>query len=632
MPSAAPSKTVLKSRTSIEHGEGRPNRPWVGGLRMIVVLMFWLASPAFASPAPATVNDPQALFDARCSHCHEGNVPRAPHFITFQLIGSDAIHASLTEGTMREHVKDLSEAQRRALADHLGGAVKAAAPAKLCATPMPPRTAAKPRLEGWGLNLENTRFVPAEIAKLSAADVPKLAVKWAFAYPGATRARSQPSVHGGLAYVGSQDGTVYALDIASGCAHWTFKADTEVRSSVSPDASGQRLFFGDIRGYLYAVRAQDGALLWRTLVHDHPDVTLTGSPRYHEGRIYAPLSSKEWASAADPAYSCCTFRGGVVALDAEDGRILWTGYSIPEAPAQVGENSSGLPRFAPAGAPIWNSPTLDAKRQRLYSGTGESYTSPAVATSDAVLAFDLQTGALAWWRQSLAGDAWNMACFIGGGENCPEENGPDLDIGAPPMLVRLDGGREILVAGQKSGQVFALDPDDGGKLLWEVRLGRGGFAGGVHWGMAAGEGRIYAPIADTEFTGEEQGEPKPGLFALDPATGETLWHTPAPDVCAPQDRPACDPGFSAAVTAIPGVVFAGAFDGHLRAYAAADGRILWDFNTNRPFPTVSGAQAHGGAIESDGPVIAEGHVLVNSGYLFGDRMPGNLLLAFAPAK
>ena len=604
----------------------------MSGLSLIAALFFWLASPAFASPAPpAADDDPQALFDARCSHCHLGNVPRAPHLITFQLIGSDAIYASITEGTMREHAKGLGEGQRRALADHLGGAAPATVPVKMCAAPMPPRTAGKPRLEGWGLNLENTRFIPAAIADLTAAEVPNLAVKWVFAYPGASRARSQPSIHDGVAYVGSQSGAVYALDLASGCAYWTFKADAEVRSSVSPDESGQRLFFGDIRGHLYAVRAQDGALIWRTLVHDHPDVTLTGSPRYHEGRIYAPLSSKEWASAADPAYSCCTFRGGVVAVNAEDGRILWTAHSIPEAPKPVGKNSSGLTRFAPAGAPIWNSPTLDAKRQRLYSGTGESYTSPAVSTSDAVLAFDLQTGALAWWHQSLAGDAWNMACFIGGGENCPEENGPDLDIGAPPMLMRLQDGREILVAGQKSGHVFALDPDDNGKLLWKVRLGRGGFAGGVHWGMAAGEGRIYAPIADTEFTGEEQGEPKPGLFALDPATGKVLWHTPAPDVCSAEDRPACDPGLSAPPTAIPGVVFAGAFDGHLRAYAASDGRLLWEFNTNRPFQTVSGEQGQGGSIEADGPVIAEGHVLVNSGYLFGDRMPGNLLFAFAPS-
>ena len=584
-------------------------------------------SQAFGAAAPAT---PSQLYEARCSHCHQGDVPRAPHLVTFQIMGAAPIYAALTEGTMREHVQDLSDAERRALANHLGGATRTAVPVKRCGPTVAQAPPSPPSLKGWGLNMENTRFVPAAVAGLDAAEVPRLAVKWVFAYPGASRARSQPSVWGSVVYVGSQDGTVYALDLDSGCAHWTFKADVEVRSAITADESGKRLFFGDIRGTLYAVDSADGGFIWRTQVDKHADVTLTGSPRYHQGRVYAPLSSKEWASAADPGYPCCTFRGGVTAVDAADGRILWTARSIAEEPVPVGRNATGLQRFAPAGAPIWNSPTLDPRRGWLYVGTGESYTSPAADTSDAVLAFDLESGRLAWSHQALAGDAWNMACFIGGGENCPEENGPDLDIGAPPMLVRLDDGKEILVAGQKSGHVFALDPDAGGKRLWTTRIGRGGFAGGVHWGMAAGEGRIYAPNADTVFTGLEQGEAKPGLFALDPANGEVLWYARAPDACAAEDRPACDPGFSAAVTAMPGVVFAGAFDGHLRAYRAADGKLLWDFDTNRPFTTVSGEQGHGGSIEADGPVVAEGHVLVNSGYLFGDRMAGNLLFAFAP--
>ena len=584
------------------------------------------------APEAAEPTTPAQLFEARCSHCHQGNVPRAPHLVTFQIMGAEPIYASITEGTMREHVEGLSDAERRALADHLGGATPGAVPVKRCGDSSSPVSPSPPSLAGWGFNLENTRFVPAAIAGLGAEDVPRLAVKWVFAYPGASRARSQPSVQGGVVYVGSQDGTVYALDLESGCAHWTFKADVEVRSAITADETGKRLFFGDIRGALYAVDSADGAFIWRTQVDQHPDVTLTGSPRYHQGRVYAPLSSKEWASAADPGYPCCTFRGGVTAVDAKDGRVLWTGHSIAEEPAPVGRNSTGAQRFAPAGAPIWNSPTLDPQRGLLYAGTGESYTSPAVDTSDAVLAFDLESGRLAWSHQALARDAWNMACFIGGGENCPEENGPDLDIGASPMLVRLHDGKEILVAGQKSGHVFALDPDAGGKRLWTTRIGRGGFAGGVHWGMAAGDGRIYAPNADTVFTGLEQGEAKPGLFALDPANGEILWYAPAPDGCADEDRPACDPGFSAAVTAMPGVVFAGAFDGHLRAFRSADGKLLWDFDTNRSFVTVSGEEGHGGSIDADGPVVAEGHVLVNSGYLFGDRMAGNLLFAFAPEQ
>ena len=598
-----------------------------GGAWGLVLLL--LVAPLQSFAAASVAADPQQLFNDNCDSCHQGTVPRAPHLVTFQLFGSEAIYAAMTEGTMREQAKHLSPAEQRALADFLGGSAGEPAPVRMCAPPVRHQAGSAPQFQGWGLTRTGTRFISESVAGLTAADVPRLRLKWAFAYPGATRARSQPNVAAGSVYVGSQDGTVYALDLETGCAFWTYRADVEVRSAPSLDDAGESVYFGDIRGNVYAIRAAGGELLWRTLVHDHPDVTLTGSPRLHAGRLYVPLSSKEWASAADPAYPCCSFRGGVVALDAGSGEILWTAHTITEPLQEAGTNAVGAQRYAPAGAPVWNSPTIDVKRNRLYVGTGEAYTSPAAATSDAVLAFDLDTGEMLWSHQSLAGDAWNMACFIGGGPNCPEEDGPDLDIGAPPMLVTLPNGKDIIVVGQKSGHVFALDPDEKGRLLWKHRIGRGGFAGGVHWGMAAGENRVYAPNADTIFTDRAKGERKPGLFALQPDTGETLWYTPAPDVCAAAQRPACDPGFSAAVTAIPGVVFAGAFDGHLRAYSADNGKLLWDYDTNRSFDTVSGEVAKGGSIESDGPVVVGGHVLVNSGYLFGDRMPGNVLLAFA---
>jgi polyvinyl alcohol dehydrogenase (cytochrome) len=233
-----------------------------------------------------------------------------------------------------------------------------------------------------------------------------------------------------------------------------------------------------------------------------------------------------------------------------------------------------------------------------------------------------------WWHQSLANDAWNMACFIGGGPNCPSENGPDLDIGAPPILYRLPDGDDVLLVGQKSAHVFALDPDDG-QLRWKVKYGRGGYAGGVHWGMAATSTLLYAPNADTTFLPTERGEPKPGLFALSPRDGSIVWFAPAPDVCAADLKPACDRGFSPPPTAIPGVVFQPSFDGWLRAYAEKNGEPLWLFDTVREFTTVSGETARGGSIESAGAIVADGSVLVNSGYLFGGRMPGNVLLAFA---
>ncbi len=569
--------------------------------------------------------DPQALFDSRCATCHDGSVPKAPHLIKFLYIGRDAIAQTLTDGLMKTHVQDLSAQQIAVLADHLGGAVTESAPVLGCDNSVLP--AAAPVFAGWSLTEQGTRFIPQAVAQLPVQDVSKLELDWVFAYPGATRARSQPVPFGNSILVGSQAGVVYALDLETGCAHWEFRADVEVRSAIEVNAQGTRAYFGDIKGQVYAIDPRTGTEIWRVLAHQHPDTTITGSPRLYQDTLYVPLSSSEWGSAADPGYACCTFRGGVVALDVVTGKERWTAYAIAEEPSPTGKtNEAGVALFHPAGAPIWNSPTIDSKRKLLYVGTGEAYTSPAADTSDSVLAFDLETGERVWAYQSISGDAWNMACFIGGGANCPEEDGPDLDIGAPPVLMNVDG-KDVLVAGQKSGDVFALDPASG-KLLWRNKIGRGGFAGGVHWGLAADSQRIYAPNADTVFTGRFTGPRKPGLFALNPSDGEILWFAKAPEVCAQEHKPACDPGFSAAVTAIPGVVFAGAFDGHLRAYSAERGELLWDFNTHGEFKSVSGEMAQGGSIESDGPVVYRGRVLVNSGYLFGDRMAGNALLVF----
>ena len=594
------------------------------------------SSPADADDVPLIDVVSRAPFDAtvefesRCAQCHNGGVPHAPHIVTFQMLGGDAIFEALTAGSMAIHAQGLSDAQKRALADQYGGSSADDEPVAMCPPGQNRPSVERLVMDGWGVDAANRRFFAAEVAQLDAADVPRLELAWAFSYPGATRARSQPLVVGDTLIVGGQDGRVFALDAASGCARWTFQADAEVRSSVTIDGTSAdaAVYAGDIQGNLYRIALVSGRLQWRTRVHDHPDATITGSPRYHDGRVFVPVSSSEWASAADPGYACCTFQGAVVAFDAIEGRKLWSASSIEQTPQPTGEKTpAGSDRFHPAGAPIWNSPTIDAQRNRLYVGTGEAYTSPAAPSSDAVLAFDLDSGRRLWTYQSISGDAWNMACFIGGGANCPVEDGPDLDIGASPVLETLADGTQRLLVGQKSGDVFALDPDDGA-LVWRTKIGRGGFAGGVHWGMATDGERLYAPNADTTFTGRFTGTPKPGLFALDPATGSEVWFTPAPDVCAADERPACDPGLSAAVSAIPGIVFAGAFDGHLRAYDSADGRILWDFDTNRAFETVSGVVARGGSIESDGPVIVGGWVYVNSGYLFGDRMPGNVLLAF----
>jgi polyvinyl alcohol dehydrogenase (cytochrome) len=546
---------------------------------------------------------------------------------------------------MQQQGASLTDAEKRSLAEYLGGHAL---------EPSRPTDAARchgkraefdlndvPAVSGWGMSVNNARFVPDEVSKMSAKDVGALKLKWAFGFAGATRARSQPAVAGGAVYVGSQDGTVYALDFETGCVRWTFAATGEVRTApiVENWKAGDRharplVFVGDSTATIYALDARHGTLIWSSKADPHPRAVITATPQLFENRLYVSVSSTEWAAAADPDYACCTFRGGIAVLDVRDGKVIWRAYSIAEAPRMLSAATShNSARWGPAGAPTWNTPTIDPKRRRVYVGSGESYTSPVAPTSDSVLAFDLDSGKLLWHYQGVSGDAWNMACYVGGGPNCPKENGPDLDIGASPILATIDGRRDVILVGQKSAEVFALDPDDNGKLLWKRRVGRGGAAAGVHWGMTFANGMLFVPNSDFKATPQDEvGPARPGLTALEPLTGKVAWFTPAINVCPQERGRECDPGLSAAATSISGVIFAGALDGHLRAYDAADGHVIWDYDTVRSFETVNGVPARGGTLEAAGPIVINGVVLVNSGYMYGRRMAGNVLLAFAPPR
>ncbi len=592
---------------------------------------------AVAPAAPAVADAGRRTYETLCAGCHEGQVPRAPHRLFLSRLHAGTVVAALADGgLMAAQGAALSATQRREVANFLTGRnpllEAAAAEAPSCA---PAARSADPQMPavatGWGR--DNSRFIPADVAGLAARDIPRLRLRWAFAHPNATRARGQPTIAWGAVYAGSQDGRVRAFDLGSGCVRWSFRASAEVRTGLvvgeAADAGRDAsLFFGDLIGNVYALDAHDGTLRWRVHVDDHPHVTLTGTPTLHGGVLYVPVSSLELLSAADAKYECCTFRGAVVALDARTGRLRWRAHPI-DAPTFVRTTRAGTRAFAPSGVPIWNSPTVDAARGLLYVGTGESYTEPAADSSDSVVAFDLRDGARRWVFQALAGDAFNHGCFGADKANCPQSPGPDYDFGASVIHLRLAAGVERLYAGQKSGWVFALDPSDRGRLVWKSRVGRGGIMGGVHFGMASDGQRLYVPIHDAghELDLVQHDRPaRPGLFALDLATGRELWAAPTADACAGRDG--CNPGISAAVTALPGAVFAGHSDGVLRAYDSATGVVTWQYDTTRPVRTVSGETAHGGSMGSGGVAVRDGWVVVNSGYT-APAMPGNLLLVFA---
>jgi polyvinyl alcohol dehydrogenase (cytochrome) len=583
-----------------------------------------------------------AIYKQHCQMCHEGQIPKAPHKMFLQMLSGPTIVTALNEGLMQGQAAALTQDQRKEVAEYLSAAPLSAArdpkPAPSCKANAARFDLSKPPLKaGWGY--DNSRFVPAASAGLDAAGASKLRLKWAFAYPNALRARSQPHIAYGAIFVGSQDGTVYALDLKSGCVRWRFKASAEVRTAVVPYeaevAQGARVqtprvYFGDVLANLYSVEALTGKLRWRQKLDDHANATMTGTPTYRDGVLYAPVSSLEVTSAADPKYACCTFRGSVVALDAWSGERRWKSYTITEEPRPAATAANGTRVIAPSGAPVWNSPMVDVKRGVLYVGTGENYSSPADDRSDALLAFRLTDGKLLWSNQRFTGDAWNVGCMMKDNPNCPKENGPDVDFGAGTILITLPDGRDLLLAGQKNGFVFALDPDHAGALVWSARPGRGGTQGGVHFGMAAGEGRVYVPVSDMRDAHDGRpvvGPTQAGLHALDPATGKILWSTLADDRCG--DRKFCDAGISAAATAIPGVVFAGHMDGRFRAYDSTHGKVLFEFNADRAIATVSGARAHGGSFGGGGPAVRDGYVVVNSGYGLYFHMPGNVLLVFS---
>jgi polyvinyl alcohol dehydrogenase (cytochrome) len=477
-----------------------------------------------------------------------------------------------------------------------------------------------PSWNGWGVDATNARFQPDAAARIPADRISQLKLKWAFGFPNVKSVIGQPSIVAGRVFLGVDTGTVYSLDAVSGCAYWSFDAGAGVRSAITiaPLAPNRfAAFFGDIKGNAFAVDTVTGTLVWKVHLDDHASARVTRAPKVFEGRVYVPVASGEEGAGVNPNYACCTFRGSVVALDGATGRQIWKTYTIADAAKPSGKNSNGVQRWAPAGGGVWNSPTIDPKRRALYIGTGDAYTEPAPSTTDAIMALDLDSGKILWTVQDTGNDAWLVGC--NGAkvpENCPKNLGPDHDFGASPILATLADGRTILVAGQKSGNVWAHDPDKKGAVIWSAGLVNNTteFGGKIVWGGAADAQNAYFGLG----TG--------GIAAVQIRDGERKWFTalqPAPALAA-------HPGQEGPLTAIPGIVFSGAWDGVLRALSSSTGKVVWEYNTAQEYKTVNGVPAKGGSMGAAGPTVAGGMLFVPSGYVgVRNGMPGNVLLAFA---
>lgn len=573
-----------------------------------------------------------SLFQTRCASCHLNPASdlATPGTVLRQMT-PEKIYATLTSGSMEDQSQGITDPQKRRIAEFLSGRPMGSSVAGN-STRMPNKCAANPAMtdpaagaswNGWGNDNGNTRFQPAAAARLTANDVPRLKLKWAFGFPTGETTSSQPTVMSGRVFVGSDNGYIYSLDAATGCVYWSFEGGSIVRGSLTVGAvTGQgtaryAVFYGDGHANIFAVNAQNGRLLWKTKVDNHIVARITAGTRYYNGKLYVPVSSSEEFNSGTPDYPCCTSRGSLVELDASTGKIVWKTWVVPGEMKAYKIQSNGVVLYGPGGGGVWSSPTVDPVRGVVYISTGDATTFPSPNTTDGVIAVDIATGKVVWSYQADEKDVYMGGCNgAARSEACPNPMGPDLDIGNSPILKTLPGGKRALIVGTKQGHVIALDPDNKGAMLYRVlsttgqavAMG-GGRGGNIVWGGAADDQNVYYGAGGGV-----------GLVALRLASGEKVWAF----------TPAQGGTLGAAPTAIPGVVFEGASNGKLYAVATASGKSIWEFDTTAPVTTVNKVPAHGGAISVSGAVVAGGMVFVSSGYAITSAPSGgNVLLVFS---
>ncbi|HXC59681.1 MAG TPA: PQQ-binding-like beta-propeller repeat protein, partial [Steroidobacteraceae bacterium] len=578
----------------------------VSGLLAMVGLAFTV--PCLAAQLP----EEEQIFTTQCALCHQDKAAaagtpneRAPTRAQLQQFAPEAVITALTTGKMQPQGAALTETQRRTVAEFatgkkVGAAITAVA--NRCAIDTPMRDPASvPGWNGHGNGPAATRFQDAKAGGITAADLPRLKLKWAFGYANVGAARAQPTLAGGRLFVASENAEVHALNPKTGCTYWTFKAQAGVRTAPSVSAyrmadgkRGYAVLFADGRTNVYGVDAQTGRQLWTTHVDDHPSAGITGSPVVYDGRLFIGVQGlSEEGRGSTGGYACCTFRGSLNALDVSTGKVLWKTYTIEESRPRA-KNKDGVQLYGPAGGGIWSAPSVDVKRGVVYTATGNAYADPAQKMTNAVIAMDQKTGAVRWYKQLTVADNWAMGCNAKNPNNpaCPETLGPDFDFSATPMLAKV-GSRELVVIPQKSATAYALDPDHNGEVVWIRGFGNGSGLGG-QWGGAADGVNFYTGTND--FKTDTPG----GMTAISLADGHIVWKMPPQPLLCGQKRMGCGAGQGGAVTAIPGAVFSGAHDGGLRAYSTKDGFILWTFDANKEFPTVNGVKANGASMDGPG--------------------------------
>lgn len=597
----------------------------------------------------------ERLFDEHCASCHDNPAMHAPTREALSGFALETLMVALEFGKMQPMAAHLPKWQRGLISLYLTGSAE---PIEWIAEHRcddPVADDITPYVSNWGLGGDNRRFISTQKAGIDRNNVGTLELAWSLALPRVADMRSQPAIIGDTLYFGDKTGKLYAIDRQRGCVLRHTEVLSGIRSAITvvERSDGSKLLvFADSMASIYAVDAATFDVRWQSEARLFDTSVISGSISHHDNKLFVPVSSYEVAVAGSPDYPCCHSHGGVIALDARDGKPLWQWHGTPEASPR-GRNRDGIEQFGPSGVSVWSTPAVDPTRNRIYIGTSQNLSQPATDTSDAIIALDMDSGEVAWQFQALAGDAWNAAC-LNDGANCPEDAGGDFDFGASVIIADLPRGGQLLLAGQKSGEVFALNPDPAGfqgEVIWRRRVSQGTTNGGIHWGMSLAGTRLLVPVADPEREHRPDYTPQPGLSALDLATGAVLWQHPVARGCKfnadnrpkigleslRSDKPV-DPmaqyrcsyyyGLSAAATTTPDLVFSNGLDGTVRIFDIASGDILWQAQTAAPFLADNGIEGHGGAIDVSGQTLADGWLYVQSGYSMFGQLPGNMLLAY----
>jgi polyvinyl alcohol dehydrogenase (cytochrome) len=596
------------------------------------------------------------VYKASCATCHDNpEATRSPSKETLGKMSFQLINYALTRGKMQVQGQSLSDEKRASLINYLIG--RNATPTKDWTQSMMCPTgrrkvdlAAGSRVATFGFDRNNTRYLSEAQAGLTKDQLSKLELAWSIAIPDATTMRAQGAIVGDTLFLPVADASaMYAFDISrkDPCIQWVYATPggaplrTSAAFGVTADGTPLLVFSG-LDSTVYALDARTGKAIWTRGVGAYRFSLTTGTPTVLKDRIIVPVAQYEISVAAANEELCCTNHGYVLSLDPRTGDQQWRYDTMPEA-KPVRDRGDGKMLWGPSGAPIWNSPVVDEKRGLVYFGTGEANSAPTHRNTNAIIAIRLKDGVEAWSHQATDRDIFLSGCGPRPGPeklNCETDTVyRDVDFGASVILGKLKSGREVLFAGQKSGTVWALEPDTG-KVIFQRDIGTGGPLGGIHWGIAFADDTIYAPISNPgrQLPGQPPLDPsiKAGVYAVDGVTGEIKWRfTPTPE-CAglpAAEARICARGaaFSGAPTVIGETVVAGTLSGDLYVLDRRTGEPLWKTGTFRSYEASNGAAGQGGAIDGASIVAANGLLFVNSGYGMFGQQAGNMFLAFKPA-